>query len=257
MIQKPTINKMISQYNHESRSGNAIKYIVLHYTGNQTDTAKANANYFAGANRGASAHYFVDDTSICQSVEDANAAWHCGKNYGSSNLFGKCTNKNSIGIEMCSKNGQITSKTIVNAIALTRYLMAIYGIKADHVVRHWDVCSKRCPGWTGWLPSDESLWKAFKAQLDAPETAAPTTSTTTSAPATASKTVKVPFLVKVKISDLNIRTGAGTNYPTAGKFTGKGKFTIVETNKAQTWGRLKSGAGWIYIGNSSWTKWPV
>ena len=261
VIQKPTITKMISKYNHESRSGQAIIYIVLHYTGNQTDTAKANANYFATGDRGASAHYFVDSSSIWQSVEDTDAAWHVGKNYGSNNLFGKCTNKNSIGIEMCSSKGIITSNTVANAVALTRYLMALYGIKADHVVRHYDVCSKRCPGWTGWLPPDESIWKAFKAQLDASEAAAPATTTTT----TSSKTqkVKTPFLIKVKIRDLCIRKGAGTKYDKVRKangkelYTGKGKFTIVETNKAMTWGRLKSGAGWVYIGYQKWTKWPV
>lgn len=255
VIQKPTITHLISKYNHESRNGQAISYIVVHYTGNQTDTAKANANYFYGGNRGASAHYFVDDTSIYQSVEDSEAAWHVGKNYGSNNLFGKCSNKNSIGIEMCSTNGAITSGTITNAVALTRYLMALYGIKADHVVRHYDVCSKRCPGWTGWLPPNESKWISFKAQIGATEAEVPTATKTETKKT--SKSVKAPFLIKVKIRDLNIRTGAGTNYPRTGKYTGKGKFTIVETNKAQTWGRLKSGAGWVYIGNQKWTKWPV
>lgn len=253
VIQKPTITHMISKYNHESRNGQAIKYIVLHYTGNQTDSARNNANYFYGAPRGASAHYFVDSNSIYQSVEDTEAAWHVGKNYGSNNLFGKCTNKNSIGIEMCSNKGLITSNTVSNAVALTRYLMAVYGVPAANVVRHWDVCSKRCPGWTGWIPPDESLWKAFKAQLDATEVATATTTATS----TKTQTVKTPFLIKVKIRDLNIRTGAGTNYPTTGKFTGKGKFTIVQTNRAMTWGRLKSGAGWVYIGNQKWTKWPI
>ena len=62
-------------------------------------------------------------------------------------------------------------------------------------------------------------------------------------------TVKVPvkkeFKVEVKISNLNIRKGPGTNYAKTGKFTGKGVFTIVETKG--NWGRLKSGAGWISL----------
>ena len=68
-----------------------------------------------------------------------------------------------------------------------------------------------------------------------------------------SKTIaaEVPFLVKVSISDLNIRKGPGTDYAKTGKFTGKGVFTIVEVNsgKGSTagWGRLKSGAGWISL----------
>ena len=39
--------------NNTSRS---VAYVVMHYTGNSKDTAKANANYFGGAGRNASAH---------------------------------------------------------------------------------------------------------------------------------------------------------------------------------------------------------
>ena len=64
-------------------------------------------------------------------------------------------------------------------------------------------------------------------------------------------TAEVPFLVKVSISDLNIRKGPGTDYDRTGKFTGIGVFTIVEvkSGKGSTagWGRLKSGAGWISL----------
>jgi len=252
VIQKPSITKMISKYNHESRNGQAVKYIVLHYTGNQADTAKANANYFKGGNRGASAHFFVDAENIYQSVEESNAAWHVGKNYGSGNLFGQCTNKNSIGIEMCSTNGKIPTDTINRAVSLTRYLMQKYGVPSDHVVRHYDVCSKSCPGWAGWIPPNESLWKAFKAQIGSAGT-----TKTASKKKTKAKKQTVPFKVQVLIDDLNIRKGAGTNYGRTGKYTGKGKFTIVQVNADKTWGRLKSGAGWVYIGNKKWTKWPV
>ena len=56
---------------------------------------------------------------------------------------------------------------------------------------------------------------------------------------------------QVDILDLNIRTGAGTNYAKTGETTGKGVFTIVEVKAGQGasagWGRLKSGAGWISL----------
>lgn len=65
------------------------------------------------------------------------------------------------------------------------------------------------------------------------------------------KPAPTPFLVRVSISNLNIRKGAGTNYATIGKYTGKGVFTIMEVKagKGSTagWGRLKSGAGWISL----------
>ena len=64
-------------------------------------------------------------------------------------------------------------------------------------------------------------------------------------------TAEVPFLVKVSISDLNIRKGPGTDYAKTGQFTGRGVFTILEvkSGKGSTagWGRLKSGAGWISL----------
>lgn len=54
-----------------------------------------------------------------------------------------------------------------------------------------------------------------------------------------------PYLVRVSIDDLNIRTGPGTSYSRTGEYTGKGVFTIVEEQDG--WGRLKSGAGWISL----------
>ena len=60
-----------------------------------------------------------------------------------------------------------------------------------------------------------------------------------------------PYLVKVSISDLNIRKGPGTNYAKTGKYTGVGVFTIVAessgTGSSKGWGKLKSGAGWIAL----------
>lgn len=62
-------------------------------------------------------------------------------------------------------------------------------------------------------------------------------------PAEPIETTKLPYTVKVTISDLAIRKGPGVNYDKTGAVTGKGIFTIVEENN--DWGRLKSGAGWI------------
>ncbi len=65
------------------------------------------------------------------------------------------------------------------------------------------------------------------------------------------ETPAVPFRVWVKVTDLNIRKGPGTNYDATGRFTGKGVFTIVAVQPGEGssagWGRLKSGAGWISL----------
>lgn len=77
-----------------------------------------------------------------------------------------------------------------------------------------------------------------------------TTSTSTKTTSSSSNT-KSSSLVTVKISDLNIRSGPGTNYKATGKFTGKGTFTITEVRQGKGskagWGKLKSGAGWISL----------
>ena len=62
-------------------------------------------------------------------------------------------------------------------------------------------------------------------------------------------TVKVPYTVKVKISDLNIRKGPGTDYARV-KYIPVGVYTIVEEAEgkgASKWVRLKSGIGWISL----------
>lgn len=63
-------------------------------------------------------------------------------------------------------------------------------------------------------------------------------------------TTAVSYLVQVKISNLRIRKGPGTNYGSAG-FINPGIYTIVQessgTGSTKGWGKLKSGAGWISL----------
>jgi hypothetical protein len=54
-----------------------------------------------------------------------------------------------------------------------------------------------------------------------------------------------PYIVRVTVDVLNIRAGAGSNYALKGTITDRGAYTIVEEKNG--YGRLKSGAGWIYL----------
>lgn len=54
-----------------------------------------------------------------------------------------------------------------------------------------------------------------------------------------------PYLVKVTADALNIRRGPGTQHAITGVIKDKGTYTIVDTQG--TWGKLKSGAGWISL----------
>lgn len=167
-----SLTQNLTTVNYTKGTGVKKENIVVHYTGNNTDTAKANANYFKSVNRGASAHYFVDETTVVQVVNDEDISWAVGKNYGSNNLFGVVTNANSINIEMCSVNGKIADGTFANTVTLVKSLMKKHGISANKVYRHYDICSKTCPGWTGWgtKKGDKGeLWANFKNQLSEQE----------------------------------------------------------------------------------------
>lgn len=229
-----------------SRSASSIKYLVYHYTANRTDTAKNNATYFKNNSVKASAHYFVDETSIYQSVDDLKIAWSVGgskysdcASTGGGSQYKIITNTNSISIEMCSKNGVITDATVANAVALGQLLMAKYNIPINNVYRHFDVTGKHCPGWTGWWGKDSSKWNNFKNKLAGSCVTEKTSSNTQSQAAAA------PFLVQILIEDLNIRKGPGTSYAIVGQVKKNIKYTIVEVKGS--WGLLKSHAGWINI----------
>ncbi|MGX7196714.1 N-acetylmuramoyl-L-alanine amidase [Enterococcus olivae] len=169
------INKKISKYNFYK--GNDIKYIIIHDVGSKS-TAKNNVDYFAGGNRNASAHYFVDDTSIWQSVEDHNGAWSVGDG---GNKYG-INNTNSIGIEMCLPSGTVTAKTEQNTLELVKYLMAKYNVPADRVVRHYDASRKNCPAQFN-LDGKWTRWYAFKAKLEGKTVTPPTVEVKPTAPA--------------------------------------------------------------------------
>lgn len=180
--------------------GNTKEYIVVHDTGNKTDSDEGNANYFCTGSRGASAHYFVDDDSITQVVQDNDCSWHCGDGgmkYG-------IGNRNSIGIEQCRVNGVVTAKTQANTLDLIVMLMKKYGIPESKVVRHYDASRKNCPASFN-LDGKWTRWTQFKTELH---------------------NKLNPVVVKptaiygvVTATVLNVRSGRGTNYPVIGQLT--------------------------------------
>lgn len=217
------------------RSTSKIKYIVIHYTANDGDTDESNGNYFKNNIVKASAHYFVDDDSITQSVPDDYVAYSVGgakysdcAKTGGGKYYGKCTNSNSISIELCDtvKNGTIypSTKTISNSLELTKYLMNKYSVPQENVIRHFDVNGKHCPKY--WM--DDNDWKTnFWSKLNS------------------NITSNVSYLVKINTSVLNVRKGAGTSYSIVTTVKKNEVYTIVAEQNG--WGKLKSGVGWIKL----------
>ena len=151
--------------NYRAGRTQPVRYIVMHYTANNGDTARDNCDYYhrVGGLQ-ASAHYFVDEYGAMQSVHEDDTAWHCGAR---AYWHPECRNANSIGIEMCSRKRAdgsyyIKPETVANAAALAKDIMQRYGIDTDHVLRHYDVTGKRCP--MPWV-DDPEQWTAFNDML--------------------------------------------------------------------------------------------
>lgn len=257
---KVKITKDLTKVNFTdaNRGKGQIKYIVKHYVG-ATGGAKENCTYFRDTYRGASAHYFVGhDGEIWQCVEDKDIAWHCG---APEYRHPECRNSNSIGVELCVKKDKkgrwyYTEATKKAAVELFIYLMDKYGIDEKHVLRHYDVTGKICPEPD--VRKGNKVWSQFQAaiaghgktaQADTTETAQKAGTAETGKPAAdaqAPEGWKLPCTIVTTCDSLNIRKKPN------GKVTGqinesgtKNLYTIVEVQDG--WGRLKSGAGWIYL----------
>ena len=148
------IQKFLTVTNFRNKLFKVNKWISVHYTANNGDTAWGNCNYFHKEYRGASANYFVDETSAWQCVEDNKVAWAVGLKDESKYLNG-CRNENSISVELCSRNTRndksgeyyFLPETVENAKELIKHLMRTHNIDIDHVVRHRDVTREvvSCP----------------------------------------------------------------------------------------------------------------
>ena len=166
-----------------------IEYLVIHYTAGKTSrkgTARNTAIMFGDpTNRPASADFIVDDYECVQYNPDIRNRYTYAVggglqgNPGGGKFYGKCKNYNSISIEICSsstnknilypntKNWYFTDKAISNAVELAKYLMKEYNIPKDHLIRHYDVNQKLCPGVIGWNKESgsEAKWIDFKNRV--------------------------------------------------------------------------------------------
>lgn len=169
-------------------NGRKIEYIVIHYTAGTTSRMGKARDVAAMFKRGSggSADFIVDDAEIVQyNPEPHNRyCWAVGGSKytrmttsAGGRLYGICTNRNSISVEICSskKNASklgaedtdwyFTYEALENAAALVRELMAEYGIDKDHVIMHHEVTGKICPN--PWCVTADRLkeWQKFKGML--------------------------------------------------------------------------------------------
>lgn len=201
--------------------------ITIHNTGNIGAPARNNHNYMKNCNKNgsriASWHFTVDDKEIYQAQSCNYKTYHAGNATG---------NNTSIGIEICMFDDKEKQRqAYANAIELVKILLKYYGWTVDKVKRHKDWSGKHCPAWLiegkfGYT------WEWFKNQVMSKQPA----NTPTSNDA---------FVVKVNVDSLNVRKGPGISYAIVTSIKKGEAYTIVEVNGS--WGKLKSGIGWINI----------
>lgn len=150
------------------RSHQSVLYIVIHYTAGINDTAVNEGMYFANGNtRQAGAHFFVDQKGqIVKSINLNRVAWSVGGDHrsgrpGEAKYYKKCTNYNSVSIELCDNTTRDPSNAQIKAVKRTIKYIRKHCPNAKTVIRHFDVNGKICPA----RMVDSSKWLDFKKRI--------------------------------------------------------------------------------------------
>lgn len=242
--------------NHSGQRTHGIDRITPHCVVGQC-TAEGLGDWFAKSSTQASSNYGIDKNGrVGLYVEEKNRSWCFSSGANDQRAVTiECASDTSepyamnsavyatlikLCVDICKRNGK---KKLIWFGDKDKTLN--YSPKSDEMiltVHRW-FANKSCPG--NWLYARlGDLASKVTAQLGG---AASTPAGGSQTPV--SKFPAVPFTVKVIIDDLNYRSEPSMNGKVNGQ-TGKGVFTIMEVRDG--WGRLKSGAGWIYLENPSY-----
>ena len=124
------ITNFSPNYSKKKRSLKDIKFIIIHYTGMQSEIESINR--LKNLKSKVSCHYLINRKGkVIRMVDDKYIAWHAGKSRWKNfvNL-----NKNSLGIELVNKGHQFgyqnfTNQQIKSLISLCKILKKRFAIK--------------------------------------------------------------------------------------------------------------------------------
>lgn len=244
--------------NRTINRNHAIDTITIHcYVGQVTAQRGCNGSRFIkkDSKNGASCNYVVGyDGSVGLCVEEKDRSW-CSSN--------RDNDHRAITIEVASETKSpyvVTDQAMAALIDLivdickrNKINKLIWSANKNDRVNHLNGCNmtihrdysaKACPG-------DYLYGKHPYIAAEVNKRLSGATENTSVTQPEAQEQPKVPFKVKVVVSDLNYRSEPSMNGKALG-VTGKGVFTITETK--EDWGKLKSNAGWIYLGNPKYTQ---
>lgn len=267
------IKEMFLTVNKFSRPGiklEKVLKIVVHYIGNPNTTALANRNYFENLKA-----QIPDSTNTYCLNKDGSYQLYKGSKVklrwvsahlivGMSgeiiqcipfNEWSYCSNQAngySISIECChpDSGGKFTSATEKSLAELCAWLCEMFGLNPEtDIIRHYDVTGKQCPLY--WSPTKYVLKATADARFNGFKARVKYTMSCGETAKADNAVLSVPFMVQVVDPALNIRAAAGVNNKAVGVIRASNiRYTIVEVKQigSAVWGRLKSGAGWINVG---------
>lgn len=257
-----------NQYSRPTTKRSQTTKIAVHYVGNPNTSAIANRNYFEGLkdthSAYVSAHYVVGlEGEVIQCIPDDEIGYTTNQ-----------ANAYSIGIETChsKSDGVFNDKTYISLCELCAVLLKKYDLTVNDLIRHYDVTKKQCP--LDWSPTKyqseviaTAKWNRFKQDVQTVLNGGKVTRNNTvgiteknivtnvQSVTPANTALGTPYLIKVIDTSLNVRKNAGINYPVSCVIKKNEIYTIVEENQIVNsdgskaiWGKLKSGAGWINVG---------
>ena len=128
--------KFIKSPNHSPlhRNKKKIKFIVIHYTGMQSE--RASIERLTNKNSKVSSHYLINrEGIITKMVDEKNIAWHAGKSKWKNFVN---INNQSIGIELVNKGHRFSyenfsKKQILKLVLLCKILDKKYKIKKKKI----------------------------------------------------------------------------------------------------------------------------
>lgn len=162
-------------YNATRRDRAKVKYIVIHFTAVDGDTAENEGKAFQKAGRHASAHFFIDRAgNVVQSVNMWQTAWSVGgtkytdtPTTGGGKYYKKCTNANSVSVELCDIYRKHSYPSAAQVQALKELVAYIrkYCPNAKTIIRHFDVTGKYCPRTMCKPYGNDKLWTKLKKEI--------------------------------------------------------------------------------------------
>lgn len=241
------VNCKILSPNNWGKRTHKIDTLTIHCTAGNC-TAKSLGNLFARKSRRASSNYGIGYDGSVGLYVDESCTSMCSSNYNNDNR--------AITIEVSSSNKEPYS---VSPIAYEKMIQlcvdicrrnpglkelrwradkSLIGVteKQNMTVHRW-FAAKACPG--------EYLYSRMGQIADEVNRRLGNTANDQNG------VVSGSFKVRIEASNLNIRSGPGTNYAKSAIKAIPGVYTIGETKSGagskSGWGRLKSGAGWVSL----------